>query len=453
MFVIRKNGKDFTLPLTDQQMIRIEKETSIDLFVPVADAQCIKAECGGMNLREKLPKKIWPQEMNMLAYTIQQFSPTQERQFLKVIAEEASMYLGEMLNHALCICPEAVGPQRGYALKPYYTGENLFDIMEYKRFQDRRTEYPQLQMAKFYVPVDILFVCKANGDDRELSPAEASVYLEPLSQMLADRIRPCDNWSDWTTYPYLFRNSPYCDIGLMFEHPDVEIRNGELWGVIYVETSHVLSNVEIKSLKEYFDGSISDGWGEDLRPVELPEGRLHIIFNECTEVLQQGTGEIYLDEPEMFLLQAPFLHQRVLNHTGFTADFQSEWEYGRTCPIWMELSSNRKTIRVPLPAKEKAVWDARIRIGASNNDPVRVRLKTHKVRIIDNMIFGHIDLQAFNKVASEIHLMESDAEESLCKMIPERGRSYEELVSIVGQTLEQIRIEGHAMESGKGSGK
>lgn len=450
MFVIRKNGKDFTLPLTDQQMIKIERESFIDLFVPVADAQCIKAECGGIDFLAKLPKKIWAQEMNMLAYTIQQFSPAQEKNFLQIIAESASMYLGDMLNHALGICPEAAGLQKGD--KPYYTGENLFDIMEYKRFQDRRTEYPQLQMAKFYVPVEVSLVYEVNGDERELSPAEASAYSEPLSQMLADHIRPCDNWSDWSTYPYLFRNSPYCDIGVLFERPDVEIWNGELWGVIYVETSRVLSDGEIKSLKEYFDGGIYDGWGENLRPVELPEGRLHIFFNECTEVFQQGKGEIHLNEPEMFFLQAPFLPQRILNYTGFTADFGSEWKYGEICPIWMELSFNRKTIRVPLPAEEKDVEDAKNKIGAVKNDFVKVKLKTHRIKVLDRLRFAHVDLHAFNKVAEEVRLMVPDAEKSLWKMLSLRGLSHEKLVLAVSQTLEQIRMERH-IESRKGSEK
>ena len=63
------------------------------------------------------------------------------------------MHGGEMLNLALSICPEAAGFEKGSTVIPQYTGENLFELMEYKRFLDRRTEHPQFQMVKFYLPV------------------------------------------------------------------------------------------------------------------------------------------------------------------------------------------------------------------------------------------------------------------------------------------------------------
>ena len=155
MFQIKKSGKVFEMPLSDRQMFLIEQEMGIDLFVPIENAVLVKAEFLGVDLKEKLPDRVWAQEINMLAYALDQLNQVQGKKFLEEIAESTQMYPGEMLNHVLRICPMAAGITVESGVAPYYTGENLFDIMEYKRFSERKREYPQFQIAKFYFPIDV----------------------------------------------------------------------------------------------------------------------------------------------------------------------------------------------------------------------------------------------------------------------------------------------------------
>ena len=81
--------------------------------------------------------------------------------------------------------------------------------------------------------------------------------------------------------------------------------------------------------------------------VALEEGEISLTFTECVEVYQQGKGKLKLTEQEMFQLQAPYYVERVWNNTGFTPDFREDWEFKRTSSVWLELTNNHKTVRIP----------------------------------------------------------------------------------------------------------
>ena len=66
----------------------------------------------------------------------------------------------------------------------------------------------------------------------------------------------------------------------------------------------------------------------------------------------------------MFQLQAPYYQERVWNNTGFTPDFREDWEFKRTSSVWMELTNNRRTVRIPLPTVEENIVRAQRCIGA-----------------------------------------------------------------------------------------
>ena len=62
--------------------------------------------------------------------------------------------------------------------------------------------------------------------------------------------------------------------------PTVEVWQGELWGVLEVESHNQLSEREIEAVKEYWEGQESDGWGEgfEQRGIKIPEGELYVSF-------------------------------------------------------------------------------------------------------------------------------------------------------------------------------
>ena len=71
MFIVNLCGTDLELPLSDEEMVAIKKEKEIDLFLRREDTVCIKAEYGGVDLKEKLPASLWIQEINMLRAEIE----------------------------------------------------------------------------------------------------------------------------------------------------------------------------------------------------------------------------------------------------------------------------------------------------------------------------------------------------------------------------------------------
>ena len=62
--------------------------------------------------------------------------------------------------------------------------------------------------------------------------------------------------------------------------PTVEVWQGELWGVLEVESYNQLSEREIEAVKEYWEGQESDGWGEgfEQREIKISEGELYVSF-------------------------------------------------------------------------------------------------------------------------------------------------------------------------------
>lgn len=440
MFQIKKSGKVFEMPLSDQQMFLIEQEMGIDLFVPIENTVLVKAEFLGVDLKEKLPDRVWAQEINMLAYALDQLNQVQGKKFLEEIAESTQMYPGEMLNHVLRICPMAAGITVESGVAPYYTGENLFDIMEYKRFADRKREYPQFQIAKLYFPIDVSVKEKDDEDFQELDGAEAAVYSREVSDMIARKIRRIDSWSDWELYAHIHQDTPYTDTGFLFSRPDAEVRDGVLQGAFIVEAKHILTESEISIIKEYLDGGITDGWGESMEPAGVSHGKtLAIKLGECSDVRQQIDCE--LNEIEMFFEQSPLQTKYTARADGFTADFRKSREYGRDYPVWIELNYDRKTIRVPLPATEKDIQDARTILGITDAADVRTLFRSSKLKMVDKLLFANVDLEAFNRLAQGIHATDPETMYRVLENLSVDPLTPEQRIKCITMTLKSARRE------------
>lgn len=73
--------------------------------------------------------------MNLLAWLLEQLDQRQRSIFSEKI-KNFKICPGEMINLAVLLSPETVGRKRRGDAVPQYTGENLYDLMAYKRFQD-----------------------------------------------------------------------------------------------------------------------------------------------------------------------------------------------------------------------------------------------------------------------------------------------------------------------------
>lgn len=63
-------------------------------------------------------------------------------------------------------------------------------------------------------------------------------------------------------------------------YPKVAEINGELYGVLECKISEPLTEEEIKVLKEYWTGQMSDGWGEgfEQHPINVEDGEIYVSF-------------------------------------------------------------------------------------------------------------------------------------------------------------------------------
>ena len=438
MFIVEQNGKAFELPLTDRQMWEIEEQDSINMFIPADDAYCVKLEFLGCDLREKLPRKVKLQEINFLSYILEQCNSVQREQLKKIISTISFCHPGEMINCALQICPEAAGMSRNTGI-PYYTGDNLFDLMEYKRLQDRRKEFPDFQMVKVYFPVEVSLEPVHGDESLELDAETAVNYYVPIARMMEEHVRPRDFLDEWIGHFYRGTGTAYQEYGILFERPGIEVRNGQLWGVVVMEMSHTLTTEETGKVQAYVDGSITDSGGEDLPDIETPEGRLHLNLGRCTEVYQQAKAEMMIDEKELFSLQSPFYEEHVLNLTGFEADFRGKNEYAECHPVWLEMCYDRKRIRIPLPAGAMKVHNARKRIGAPEKKYVNTWLKSPGIAGIGEFRFLTIDLEKLNRFAEAVNRMTPEAYDILREEVFGKNLGQDELILNVIQTLEYLQ--------------
>ena len=67
---------------------------------------------------------------------------------------------------------------------------------------------------------------------------------------------------------------------VMSAYPKVAEINGELYGVLECKISEPLTEEEIKVLKDYWTGQMSDGWGEgfEQRPIDVEDGEIYVSF-------------------------------------------------------------------------------------------------------------------------------------------------------------------------------
>ena len=285
MIIIEKNSMKLTLPITDEEIRQLYHENWQTLFLPVKSARCLSARIDHFDLRTILPDKGQVQEMNMLAWLLEQLDQRQRNIFRETIIN-FNMCPGEMINLALQLYPEAVGGKKQNVGVPQYTGKNLYDLMAYKRFQDWKRSYPEFQIIKILVPVHVMIDRNDDYGPIRVGEADTAVYQSLFSDMLARRMRPYDTCRDWETYSFYLSSFEYEKLGILFNRPEVEICNGRLQEIIVMGSRRVLSELEIEQLKERFNNKISDLWNEHMPPVILHEGKMHLTFTKCAEVYQ-----------------------------------------------------------------------------------------------------------------------------------------------------------------------
>lgn len=148
----------------------------------------------------------------------------------------------------------------------------------------------------------------------------------------------------------------------------------------------------------------------------------------------------------MFQLQIPYYAERIWNNTGFIPDFREEWEFKRRHAVWVELTRNRKTVRIPLPAEAERIARAQRCIGADQVEQCLIYLKAPDFVVFKEYRLDKMDLSILNRLAGEIQKMEPEAEEELLNIIEECGWPEDEELEFICRTLEHMQTNKKQVE-------
>ena len=94
--------------------------------------------------------------------------------------------------------------------------------------------------------------------------------------------------------------------------------------------------------------------------------------------------------------------------TGWKPDFRRDREYGKRHPVWLELSCNRRCVRVPLPAERDQVAEELKRIQANPEQRLYIRIKAPDLFPIHDLRLSAMDLPALNQIAEQVQRMRSE---------------------------------------------
>lgn len=83
----------------------------------------------------------------------------------------------------------------------------------------------------------------------------------------------------------------------------------------------------------------------------------------------------------------------------------------RTSTVWVELTNNRKTVRIPLPTEDESIARTQCCIGADQVEQCLIKIKATEYVFFREYWLDTMNLSLLNRSAGEIQKMEPEAEE------------------------------------------
>ena len=137
------------------------------------------------------------------------------------------------------------------------------------------------EQTRLFSPLTATFYHKneygeVSNDFEEFSQVDLCAYEEDIADQI--EMSKLDSEGERGLAVYLENKLMARKINSL--NPTVEILNGQLWGVLEVESYGILSEAELEFVKSYWSGQASDGWGEGFEqcPISLQDGELYVSF-------------------------------------------------------------------------------------------------------------------------------------------------------------------------------
>lgn len=315
-FYTDRGSYSVSLPASQEKLELLKKHLDVADLGGCTDFY-IKSSVDG--LKERLPCGCSVQELNGFAGMLQQriLDGTEETCIHLLAALEAEApdnmdFAAEIADNLDCYDfmqdTEAVQSPTDYAHyiienEGLFIADEAMDFIDYEAMGKEllhdhgviqtsfgpvcRTDRPIRQLPEELTTLRLFSPLTANAFSRnewgdisdypeEVSPYELCAHVDEIQQMIEQG--NLDSEGDRGLAVYL--DNVLLKRKVQSMNPAVEIWQGELWGVLEVQTHGELSVGEMKELISQWEGQCSDGWGEgfEQRPIQTGDGELYVSF-------------------------------------------------------------------------------------------------------------------------------------------------------------------------------
>lgn len=188
----------------------------------------------------------------------------------------------------------------GRFLVDWDTGQHTALNPEYDTFQLRQPDPMEL---KLYFPISAEYYSRNQwgelvGDPVELTSSDLTRHLGAIQQALQENQLPEERERGLMHW---YRETDPLSWKVKSAFFDVELHDGQLWGVADCQILENLEGNELNELIEFLSSQAADGWGERFEQQEIPVGRgllyVHLWDGQdwemtATEPEQREKGEM-----------------------------------------------------------------------------------------------------------------------------------------------------------------
>ena len=223
-------------------------------------------------------------DMTYIARTLSEFEIHSDEEYGKYLVSDEGLFdVDDLLLSHIDYAGLARDKRQGTLTDSGYVSEGFVganrDIHEYMEYEGEFADPLEIdedcfQTFRLFSPLTgQLYV---DGEDaRNLYRSDLTHYEEEI--MEAIRNEECIG-EEARGLMHYFDESREVAGKVLRATPAVQVLNGELYGVLECKISEPMTEEDIKVLKDYWTGQMSEGWGEgfEQHPIKIDEGELYV---------------------------------------------------------------------------------------------------------------------------------------------------------------------------------
>ncbi len=157
-------------------------------------------------------------------------------------------------------------------------------------------ERKELTATKLYCPLQI--IVDDHDEDADLYELPSACYIDHKNK-INEKIKKSFDYDERERGLVTWCDDKNITQRIYSAIPYVEVRNGDLFGVVELKSYGKIDPADLISVSDYIKGQLSDGWGESFEQHEIKAGDedLYISFwNSGNEYFLKPESEIFPDQ-------------------------------------------------------------------------------------------------------------------------------------------------------------